>query len=80
MDLCGVLLQNLLIFKTVSDGEGVTNLAADPRRAAMLLRSNMEYDGHPTLEKRVAAQAADHGLVGAVDLHFMLLHEAKVGE
>ena len=80
MYLCAVLLEHLLVLEAVGDGEGVADLAADPGRAAMLLGADVEDDGHPALEERVAAKAARHGLVGAVHLHLVLLDEAEVGE
>ena len=40
----------------------------------------MEDDCHPALEERLAAEAAPHGLLVAVQLHAVLLEEAKGGE
>ena len=80
VNLGAVLLEHLLILESIGDGEGVANLTADPRRPAVLLGPNVEYDGHPPLEEGVAAEAAGHGLIGAVDLHLVLLDEAKIGE
>ena len=40
----------------------------------------MEDDGHPALEERLAAEAAPHGLLVAVQLHAVLLEHAECGE
>ena len=40
----------------------------------------MEDDCHPALEERLAAEAAPHGLLVAVQLHAVLLEQPEGGE